>query len=374
MQVKPWIYEAESRRPPDQGITFPNPSAISLSIRASALVFTDPKSQKLRSLIERVAPSDATVLIIGDTGTGKELVARHLHDLSARKNGPFAAINCGAFSETLVESELFGYEKGSFTGAVASKEGWFESADGGTLFLDEIGDLPLSTQVKLLRVLQEREIVRIGSRKPVKIDVRLIAATNVNLEDAVRAGRFREDLYYRIKVVPIDLPPLRERPGDILPLVQYFLRVYKTKLHTDSAELTQSAINALLSYPWPGNIRELENTIHRALLVATGNVIHPKDLHLTYLPISTDSGSSDEGSSATESIYSKNSQDAKSQLATVLNELFEKRIPDLYDFVNSLTVMKAYDYANNNQVHTAKLLGISRNILRARLKDLNLIE
>lgn len=369
MQAKPWIYEAESRRIPDQGITHPNPAEVSLSIRASALVFSDPKSQALLSLIERVASSNATALIIGETGTGKELIARRLHDLGPRRNGPFAAINCGAFSETLVESELFGYEKGAFTGAVSTKEGWFESAHGGTLFLDEVGDLPLSTQVKLLRVLQEREIVRIGSRKPIKIDVRLIAATNVDLEDAVRSGRFREDLYYRIKVVPIELPPLRERPGDIMPLVEYFLRVYKNRLHTETPQLTAAATNALLNYSWPGNIRELENTIHRALLVSSGGIIHTKDLHLTYLPVKFEGGQPMEATAQP----SKSSDRSSSQLESVLSDLFEQGAPALYELINALTVRKAYDYCNNNQVHTAKLLGISRNILRARLKELNLI-
>ncbi len=368
MQDKPWIYEAQDI--PHNGITHPNPSAVSLSIRASALVFSDPKSQALLSLIERIANSDATALIIGDTGTGKELIARRLHELGPRKNGPFAAINCGAFSETLVESELFGHEKGAFTGAAGAKEGWFESANGGTLFLDEVGDLPLSTQVKLLRVLQEREIVRIGSRKPIKINVRLIAATNVDLEDAVRAGRFREDLYYRIKVVPINLPPLRERPGDILPLVEYFLKVYQNRLHTSQPKLTDAARNALLNYAWPGNIRELENTIHRALLVSSGGIIHPKDLHLPYLPIKTETASSFESNNAPIAHDVNPSQ----PIEPAITHLFTQNIPDLYDFVNSLLVRKAYDYCNNNQVHTAKLLGISRNILRARLKELSLID
>lgn len=370
MQANPWIYETQSRQIPDQGITHPNPPAVSLSVRASALVFSDPKSQALLSLIERVASSNATALIIGETGTGKELIARRLHDLGPRKNGPFAAINCGAFSESLVESELFGHEKGAFTGAVASKEGWFESANGGTLFLDEVGDLPLSTQVKLLRVLQEREIVRIGSRKPIKIDVRLIAATNVDLEGAVRAGRFREDLYYRIKVVPIELPPLRDRPGDILPLVEYFFRVYKNRLHTSDPQLTTAASNALLSYPWPGNIRELENTIHRALLTSSDSVIHPKDLHLAYIPIKHDQG---QPSEYTVQNGKNRNELGSQQLESVLINMFEQGTEGLYDFINALTVRKAYDYCNNNQVHTARLLGISRNILRARLKDLNLI-
>jgi sigma-54-specific transcriptional regulator len=374
MQAHPWISDYEFDNLVDDThigvIAHPNPNSVSLSIRASALVFNDPQSKALLSLIEKVAASDATALVIGETGTGKELVARRLHELSARRNGPFAAINCGAFSESLVESELFGHEKGAFTGAIASKEGWFESAEGGTLFLDEVGDLPLSTQVKLLRVLQEREIVRVGSRKAKKINVRLVAATNVNLEDAVKAGRFREDLYYRIKVVPLNLPPLRERIGDILPLVNHFLNVYKSRLHTSSPQLTQAAIVALENYPWPGNIRELENTIHRALLVSNGGIIHPKDLHLPYLTKQFDNSST--ADSQQNSVPNQNIANQQ-DLEAVLNKLFKQDLPNLYEFINALTVRKAYDHCNNNQVHTAKLLGISRNILRAQLKELHLI-
>ena len=382
MQSKPWISDIELRGFTDDSahdvITHPNPSAVSLSIRASALVFNDPKSKTLLSLIERVATSDATALIIGETGTGKELIARHLHDLSARRNGPFAAINCGAFSESLVESELFGHEKGSFTGAITAKEGWFESANGGTLFLDEVGDLPLSTQVKLLRVLQEREIVRVGSRKPKKINVRLIAATNVNLEDAVKAGHFREDLYYRIKVVPIELPPLRERIGDILPLVDHFLKVYKGRLHTSTQQLSPASVHALENYPWPGNIRELENTIHRALLVSSGGVIHPKDLHLPYITNKFAPQSAQAQGGHDSDVHYLNLPPAPAEVRSqdiedLLSKLFKQGLPDLYNLINAITVRKAYDYCNNNQVHTAKLLGISRNILRARLKELNLI-
>lgn len=377
MSAQLWNYKSHQADTIDQVITHPNPSAVSLSIRASALVFSDPKSQNLLSLIEKISSSDATALIIGETGTGKELIARHIHALSNRKNGPFQAINCGAFSESLVESELFGYEKGSFTGANTSKIGWFETANGGTLFLDEIGDLPQSTQVKLLRVLQEREVVRVGSRKPIPIDVRLIAATNVNLEEAVKAGRFREDLYYRIKVVPVDLLPLRERRGDILPLVEHFLSVYKNRLNTTAPHLASETVSLLLEYPWPGNIRELENVIHRALLVSTSGTIYPKDLNLPII------GASDIKNNTTDLINkiktpsfsdSYESQALSFKLQSVLQELFEQSPEGLYDLINSTTVRKAYEYSKNNQVHTAKLLGISRNILRAKLKELNLID
>jgi sigma-54 dependent transcriptional regulator len=346
-------------------LTFPNPQQVSLSIRASALVFADPQSQKLLSFIERVAPSNATALIMGETGTGKELVARHVHSLSPCRQGPFAAINCGAFSETLVESELFGYERGAFTGAVGSKAGWFESANGGTLFLDEIGDLPLSTQVKLLRVLQEREVVRVGSRKPIPIEVRLIAATNVNLEEAVKAGRFREDLYYRIKVVPIQLAPLRERPGDILPLVRYFIAKYKTRLHTIEPELTPETLRLLHDYPWPGNIRELENVIHRALLVCDGGILRPHNLNLPAIQTVATSRVEEPVESTGPDIW---------PLEKALSGLFDQEPAELYDLVNRKLIIQAYEFCRSNQVQTARLLGISRNVLRTQLKHFGVID
>lgn len=342
-------------------IQFPNPQQISLSIRASALIFADEKSQQLLSLIEKVAPSNATALIKGETGTGKELVARHLHNLSPRSEGPFAAINCGAFSETLVESELFGYERGAFTGAVGAKKGWFETANGGTLFLDEIGDLPLSTQVKLLRVLQEREVIPIGSRKPVPIDVRLIAATNVNLTEAVKAGRFREDLYYRIKVVPIEIPPLRERKGDILPLVEHFLEVYRNRLHTVKPELPADTIKNLIEYPWPGNIRELENVIHRALLVCDGKTLKTSDLSLPAIQPVASLGLNDE-------------ETTEQRLESAINALIRQEPDQLYDLFVQKFVLQTYEYCKTNQVQTARVLGISRNVLRALLKQFGTIQ
>lgn len=376
MSAQRWDIRDSYTERVDHVITHPNPSAVSLSVRASALVFSDPKSQNLLSLIERIATSNATALIIGETGTGKELIARHIHSLSNRKHGPFQAINCGAFSETLVESELFGYEKGAFTGANMSKIGWFETANGGTLFLDEIGDLPQSTQVKLLRVLQEREVVRVGSRKPIPIDVRLIAATNVNLEEAVKAGRFREDLYYRIKVVPVELLPLRERRGDILPLVEHFLNVYRSKLNTAGHKLSPETISLLMEYPWPGNIRELENVIHRAVLVSTSDTLSPKDLNLPKISLSAAHSPAEDHYPVTATAAGRISYEQQSslyKLESVLEELFEQSADNLYELINGTTVRKAFEHSKNNQVHTAKLLGISRNILRARLKELNLI-
>ena len=261
-------------------LTLPDAEALALTVRAKALLFEDPASRALLARIHQIAPSEATTLVVGETGTGKEIVARHLHERSARAGRPFVAVNCGAFSETLVESELFGHERGAFTGAVASKKGWFETADGGTLFLDEIGDLPAAIQVKLLRVLQEREVVRVGAREPIPIDVRLVAATNVDLVDAVRVGKFREDLYYRLNVAVLSIPPLRDRTGDILPLARYFLELYGRRLGTVDARLNDAAAARLLRHAWPGNIRELENVIHHALLVCRAGLVTPDDLRL----------------------------------------------------------------------------------------------
>ena len=237
-------------------LTLPAGAAGALSIRAKAMLFEDPRSQRLLREVERVARSDATALMIGETGTGKELIARHIHRQSGRR-GPFLAVNCGAFSESLIDAELFGHEAGAFTGAATARAGWFEAADGGTLFLDEIGDLPLPQQVKLLRVLQERQVVRLGSRKAVALDVRLVAATNIDLQRAVDAQRFRADLYWRLSVATLELPPLRERAGDVLPLARHFVGVYGPRLGLAHVTFRDAAQAALRAYYLPGNIREL---------------------------------------------------------------------------------------------------------------------
>ncbi|MGC4093131.1 MAG: sigma 54-interacting transcriptional regulator [Polyangiaceae bacterium] len=339
-------------------LTLDNPSAHSLSVRAKALVFEDEKSRALLERLRQVAPSSASVLVIGETGTGKEIVARHVHELSQRSERAFVAMNCGALPESLIESELFGHEKGSFTGALTTKAGWFEVASGGTLFLDEIGDLPLNMQVKLLRVLQEGEVVRVGAREPRRVDVRLIAATNVRLEEAVAAGRFRQDLYYRLNVAPLVLPPLRERPDDILPLTAYFIDYYRHRLGLEEAvELAPEAAQHLLAHTWPGNIRELENALHQALLVCRGARITVSDLRLTALP--TLPAAPHVGSRAR----------TPEALLPALNELFEAGLPNLWDSIERTVFKAAYEYCERNQVQTARLLGISRNVVRARLVD-----
>ena len=223
--------------------------------------------------MQLVAPADSTVLLVGETGTGKELIARAIHDQSRRSGKPFVAVNCAALPESLVESELFGYEKGAFTGALARKPGKFELADQGTLFLDEIGDLPAQAQAKLLRVLQEREVQRVGGTRAVPVNVRLISATNQDLGARMQTGLFRQDLYYRLSVFPIRVPPLRERTSDIPLLVDHFLRRFADRLHKPVPRLSDGVFDQLLVYDWPGNVRELQNVIERAVILARGSLI-----------------------------------------------------------------------------------------------------
>lgn len=341
-------------------ITLPEITQRSHSHKATAQVFHDPESQKLLEYIQQIAPSEASVLIHGETGTGKELIARQIHEHSQRRDKPFIAINCGAFSETLVESELFGHEKGAFTGALSSNVGWFEAAHGGTLLLDEIGDLSKRIQVKLLRVLQEREIVRLGSRKSIPVNVRVLAATNVNLEQAILADQFREDLYYRLNVVTLNIKPLRERQGDILPLAQHFIDKYHNQLGYDKAVFSLTAKKKLMEYWWPGNIRELENMIHHALLICQNNVIEADDLSLLKAPV-TPAPSVEK--QITEPIINP-------QLKEVFHQLFQHNQGEVYAKFEEQLLRIAYNYCHQNQVKTAQLLGLSRNVIRARLIEL----
>jgi transcriptional regulator with GAF, ATPase, and Fis domain len=239
----------------------------------SGVVGDSPALQQVLSQVDVVAPADTTVLLVGETGTGKELIARAIHDRSRRSRASFVPVNCAALPEPLVESELFGHEKGAFTGAIARKLGKFELADRGTLFLDEIGDLPAEAQAKLLRTLQEREVLRVGGVRPVPVNVRVIAATNQDLETSMHGGRFRPDLFYRLSVFPIELPPLRERRDDVPALVQHFVRHFAEQLHTPVPRVSNGALDRLIAYDWPGNIRELQNVIERAVILARGDVI-----------------------------------------------------------------------------------------------------
>ncbi len=242
---------------------------------ATELIGKSPPMKRVLELIEMVAPTDTTVLITGESGTGKELVARAIHAFSPRRYMPMVVIHCGALTETLLESELFGHERGAFTGAQYRKKGKFEVADGGTVFLDEISDISLKTQTDLLRVLQEKEVVRVGGTQPIRVDFRCIAATNKNLEDLVKAGTFRPDLYYRLNVFTVPLPPLRERREDIPLLAEHFLNKYATAMNRPVPRLTPEVVDLLLTYDWPGNVRELENAVERALVISRGAEIQP---------------------------------------------------------------------------------------------------
>jgi sigma-54-specific transcriptional regulator len=354
-------------------LTFPDPEAMTLSIRAKALLFHDPGSLDLLHEVERVARSDATALIFGETGTGKELIARHIHTVSERR-GPFVAVNCGAFSESLIDAELFGHEAGAFTGASQARAGWFEAANGGTLFLDEIGDLSMALQVKLLRVLQERQVVRLGSRRPVALDVRLLAATNVDLDKAIQAGRFRADLYYRLSVAVVQLPPLCERPGDILPLAMHFIGTYRDKLGLQKVALSGGARAALLGYEWPGNIRELENVMHYALIVCRNGEIVEDDLKLAgKIHRKQARRDGDEAEVARQVKPAAPLAEPNVRLTQLIGEMIDSAAPSLFDTVEDIVLRTAFSRCHQNQVQTAKVLGISRNILRTHLKRAGLI-
>jgi nitrogen regulation protein NR(I) len=324
------------------------------------IIGTSTGIAELYALLERVADTPTTVLITGESGTGKELVARALHDHSSRKEKPFIKVNCAAIPKELIESELFGYERGAFTGAVSSKPGRFELANGGTLFLDEIGEIPVEMQVKLLRALQESEFERVGGIKTIHVDVRLVAATNRDLKKLIGAGVFREDLYYRLNVVPIRLPALRERAGDIPLLVEHFLRKFNERLKKHVTSVEPEALDVLASYAWPGNIRELENVIERAVLFCDGQKLRAQDLPpevrgalaTTQTPV-TDADL--EAALASEGGLKEHVKVAMSRLEREL-------------------VGRALAQTNGNVTHAARLLKISRKGLQLKMKELGLRE
>jgi len=311
------------------------------------IVARSAKMQEVLAIVERIAPTQSTVLIGGESGVGKDLIARAIHQKSRRSSGPFIKINSTAIPENLLESELFGYEKGAFTGAAASKPGKFELADKGTLFLDEIGDVPAATQVKLLRVLQEREFERLGGTRTIKVDVRLVAATNRDLRAALEEGTFREDLYYRLNVVPIDIPPLREHKEDIPDLVKLFLARFSQQSGKQITGLAPAAMDMLMAFHWPGNVRELENIIERAVALAEGPVLQPSDIHLD-----------------TE----RRSRAATSDTAPFLPE--GQTIEQWEDEM----IREALRRANGNKSQAARLLGLSRNALRYRLSKIGIAD
>jgi DNA-binding NtrC family response regulator/pSer/pThr/pTyr-binding forkhead associated (FHA) protein len=309
------------------------------------IIGSDPSVKQLAELIDRVAPSSAAIAVFGESGTGKELVARALHARSSRADQAFVPVNCAAISKELIESELFGHEKGAFTGAMVARKGAFEEADGGTLFLDEIGELPLELQAKLLRALESGEIKRVGASKPITVDVRLVTATNRDLLQASKAGKFREDLYYRLCVVPVMLVPLRRRKGDLLALAEHFLKAFAPRGQT--VRLSDGAIKALTAHLWPGNIRELRNVIHRALLLRRGPHIEESDLSFD------GRGGAPREDDPTPIIELTEGLTLDQHL-----EMAEKRL--------IMSALKRYD---NNRERVVKELGVARSTLFKRLKD-----
>ncbi len=322
--------------------------ALSDRFRYGNIVGKSKPMLRIYDLIEKVADSKASVLITGPSGTGKELIAKAIHFSSSRKNGPFVSINCGALTETLLESELFGHERGAFTGAVAMKKGRFELADGGTLFLDEVGDMPPSLQVKLLRVLQEMEFERVGGTKTIKVDVRVISASNRNIKGDVASGKFREDLFYRLNVIQIEVPPLKERRDDIPLLVKHFLDKYSNDEGRGQVELHPEVWKAFYNYDWPGNVRELENVIERAVVLSSGGVITTDDL--------------------------------PEELAGAKVELEAERfvppgmpLPQALEKIEERLIRKALSECDYVQAHAAAKLGITKSLMQHKMKKYNIV-
>ena len=334
-----------------------------LQQRHELVIGRTPAMQEVYKMIGRVAPTDATVLIQGETGTGKELVAKAIHYHSARR-GPFVALNCSAIPNELLESELFGYERGAFTGAVERRIGKFEAAGGGTLFLDEIADMPLALQAKLLRVLQEREFTRVGGREPIRADVRIVAATNQDLEAAARAGRFREDLFFRLNVVRIVVPPLRDRKGDIPELIDFFIDKVNRELGTTIVGVSEEARELLMRHSWPGNVRELENALLRAAVLAGSRTIVPEDLALAGQPRQA----SGEALPLEEAVRRRLSDLLQADATTPPSDLHAM----LISAVERPLIEVVLERSGGNQVKAAEMLGINRNTLRKKIVELGI--
>ena len=326
----------------------------------SALIGRHPRMQDVYKTIGRIAGTDVTVLLRGESGTGKELVARAIHHYSRRSGRPFVAVSCAAIPGTLLESEMFGHERGAFTDAKERRLGKFELAHGGTLYLDEIGDMPVDLQTKLLRALQERTIERVGGHESIAIDVRVLAATNRDLEALMKEGRFREDLYYRLNVVTVNLPPLRERRRDIPLLVEHFLAKHVEEL--GERGVAPEALDRLVGYDWPGNVRELENVVQRAMVMATAGVILPE--HLPIGPVSA---------AASVAVDATLEEIIERKLMECVRGLRERSSANLYDLVVGLVekplLRAVLRETSGNQVRAAQILGINRNTLRKKLTE-----
>ena len=317
----------------------------------SEFIHTDEAMKEVVALAEQVAPSDASILITGPSGTGKEIMARYLHMKSKRREGPFIAVNCAAIPENLMESELFGHEKGSFTGAIARRIGKFEEANGGTLLLDEISEMSPALQAKLLRAIQERVIDRIGSNKPVKVNIRILATSNRKLEDEIVKGTFREDLYFRLNVVSLNIPPLAKRPADIIALARHFASKYTEANGMPARRLPKATQDKLLAHSWPGNVRELENTMHRAILLASGDDIGPEAILINPDPRGAPTQASETASTG--------SMGSASMIGKTVSEV-EREL-----------IIHTLDHCLGNRTHAANILGISIRTLRNKLKQYN---
>jgi len=335
----------------------PNAELIAAVIAAVAressdFLYRDPAMEALIKLTDQVAPSSASVLITGESGTGKEVLAKYLHARSARASKPFISINCAAIPEALLESELFGHEKGAFTGAVARRIGKFEEANGGTLLLDEISEMDVRLQAKLLRAIQERLIDRVGGSKPIPVDIRIVATSNRDLNVAVKEKTFREDLLFRLNVVNLQIPPLRQRPGDIIALAEFFVKKYAKANGMETRELSQNAKKELLRAPWPGNVRELENTLHRAVLLSSGKTIEPEEIRMP-------DGSGLCETANTHSVASEAAQTAQN----VTHSMVGQTVAD----VERNLILDTLDHCLGNRTHASNILGISIRTLRNKL-------
>lgn len=334
----------------------PDPELIAAVLAAVSqergdLIYRDESMAVVVRLAEQIAPSDASVLITGESGTGKEVIARHVHKCSNRSGNPFISINCAAIPEHLLESELFGHEKGAFTGAVARRIGKFEEADGGTLLLDEVSEMDVRLQAKLLRALQERVIDRVGGTRPVPVNIRILATSNRDLADSVRQGQFREDLLFRLNVVNLKLPPLRDRPADVMELAQFFIGHYSEANGVPVRDLAHEARHALMTNPWPGNVRELENTMHRAVLLAIGDDIGVEAIRMPDgSPIVVGRGPAEQAAQAAEA---------------VTRSFVGRTVAD----VERDLILDTLDHCLGNRTHAAKILGISIRTLRNKLNQ-----
>lgn len=335
---------------------------------SQSFIYRDPIMKNVASLAEQVAPSEASILVTGESGTGKEVMARFVHQKSRRANKPFVAVNCAAIPENLLESELFGHEKGAFTGAVARRIGKFEEADGGTLLLDEISEMDVRLQAKLLRAVQERQIDRVGGTKPVNVNIRIIATSNRNLQEAVKAGEFREDLFFRLNVVNLRVPPLRERPADIQVLAAHFASKYAEVNHMPERQLNGDSLKLLTAHTWPGNVRELENAIHRSVLLATGDEIAPAAILLPDASGNLAGTPTPSPTDTTTAPTSLDSADPSGDEAADPNAgLVGKTVAE----VERDLIIDTLKHCLGNRTHAANILGISIRTLRNKLNQYN---